>query len=93
MQRLTMLPFNGDWNWPRPRSNLLQQIQLSIPSSLQPRRDSSDEVVWTISPTGNYDTAKHTWEAIRHRSRFQRFLGPLLFGLPTINVSSLLQIV
>lgn len=91
MQRLTMLPFNGDWNWPRPRSNrfnFLFQVLYSLA-----RRDSSDEVVWTISPTGNYDTAKHTWEAIRHRSRFQRFLGPLLFGLPTINVSSLLQIV
>lgn len=28
--------------------------------------DRSDEVVWTISPTGLY-TTKHTWEAIRYK--------------------------
>ncbi|XP_058180233.1 uncharacterized protein LOC131298779 [Rhododendron vialii] len=47
-------------------SNLMQQIQLSIPDSLKPQRNKCYEVVWTISPTGAY-TTKHMWEAIRHK--------------------------
>ncbi|KAI8553306.1 hypothetical protein RHMOL_Rhmol05G0004700 [Rhododendron molle] len=43
---------NGQWNWPRPSSNLIQQIKNSVPSSLLPQQDRSDDIVWTVSPNG-----------------------------------------
>ncbi|KAI8559797.1 hypothetical protein RHMOL_Rhmol04G0202600 [Rhododendron molle] len=59
---------DGDWNWPRPGSSLIHQIQRLIPSTMQPHGDTEDEVIWSISPTDHYNT-KYTWEALRHRGR------------------------
>lgn len=52
LKKLSYVILNGEWHWCRPRSNLMQQIQLSIPESLKPQRDKCDEVVCTISPIG-----------------------------------------
>ncbi|XP_058222933.1 uncharacterized protein LOC131332653 [Rhododendron vialii] len=58
---------NGIWHWPRPRNNLIHQIQMAIPGNLVPQIEMEDEVRWHISPNGQY-TTKHTWEAIRSKS-------------------------
>ncbi|XP_058222099.1 uncharacterized protein LOC131332062 [Rhododendron vialii] len=63
--KVSYVVLNGEWHWPRPRNNLIQRIQNAIPPTLLPQADKEDEVVWTVSPTGQYVT-KHTWEAVRH---------------------------
>lgn len=44
---------------------MIQHIRYAIPPTLLPQADKVDEIVWTISPTGQY-TTKHTWEVVRH---------------------------
>ncbi|XP_058211454.1 uncharacterized protein LOC131323619 [Rhododendron vialii] len=57
---------NGEWHWPKLQNSVIHQIQHSIPSSVVPQSDKADEVVWTVSPAGQY-TTEHTWEAIRNK--------------------------
>lgn len=46
---VSVVILKGEWNWPRPRSYLIQQIQNLIPSSIRPCHDKEDEVVWSVS--------------------------------------------
>ena len=78
--RVDSIISNGEWRWPTANSPDLLILKQSIPASMLPRPNRSDEIIWSPAGTRNF-SMKSAWLALKE-SGTAWYLGISSFGSP-----------
>lgn len=62
--RVSSIIQDGEWRWPRGRSDLVGEFIASTPHDLVPHIERNNKVTWTLNANGCYST-RSAWSALR----------------------------